>query len=175
MQLGSAEARKYPEEDKSINLPTLRENEMVVVESADQKAIFEESYPVEASPYDSTVNDQKSTFSVAIEVKNCEKEAKDKSVVGADATKVVNFDEKKASHLVSSDDDSLARKKFSLGFDPDDASIYHGDSLVGEEALVPVADPETPGGAGGGGGGGIFFENISKHRNKVQTIILIKV
>ena len=47
---------------------------------------------------------------------------------------------------------------------------------------IPVADPETSRERGGGGGGGefanklIFFpENISKYRNKVQTIILIKV
>ena len=45
-----------------------------------------------------------------------------------------------------------------------------------------MADPETLRGGGGGGGGGelanklIFFsENISIYRNKVRTIILIKV
>ena len=45
-----------------------------------------------------------------------------------------------------------------------------------------MADPETSR-EGGGGGGGVQFanklfffpENISKYRNKVQTIILIKV
>ena len=46
-----------------------------------------------------------------------------------------------------------------------------------------MADPETPRGGGGGGGGGanslmnyfFFSKNISIYRNKVLTIILIKV
>ena len=51
-----------------------------------------------------------------------------------------------------------------------------------DHGMVSVADPETSRGGGGGGTGGefanklfFFFENISIYRNKVRTIILIKV